>query len=67
MKSEEVDQFLKIWAADAAIMKRQPGFISAQLHRGIAGSCVFINNQYGSLLNTINVHLIILNFSLVTD
>jgi len=43
VKPEEVDQFLKIWAADAAIMKRQPGFISAQLHHGIAGSSVFIN------------------------
>ncbi len=43
VKPEDVDQFLKIWAADAAIMKQQPGFISAQLHRGIGGSCVFIN------------------------
>jgi heme-degrading monooxygenase HmoA len=43
VKPEDVDQFLKIWAADAAIMKRQPGFISTQLHHGIAGSCVFIN------------------------
>ncbi|MBV9667541.1 MAG: antibiotic biosynthesis monooxygenase [Nitrososphaeraceae archaeon] len=40
---EEVDQFLKAWAADAEIMKRQPGCISAQLHQGIAGSCVFVN------------------------
>jgi heme-degrading monooxygenase HmoA len=24
-------------------MKRQPGFISAQLHRGIGGSRVFVN------------------------
>jgi len=39
----EPDQFLKQWAVDSAIMKRQPGFISAQLHRGIAGSCVFLN------------------------
>src|ERR671915_882644 len=39
----EVDQLLKAWAADAAFMKRQPGFISTQLHRGIGGSCVFIN------------------------
>lgn len=29
---------------DAAIMKRQPGFVSAQLHRGIAGSGVFLNH-----------------------
>lgn len=40
---EDVDQFLRVWAADAEIMKRQPGCISAQLHRGIAGSGVFIN------------------------
>ena len=31
------------WAADAAYLKRQPGFIAAQLHRGIAGSGVFLN------------------------
>jgi heme-degrading monooxygenase HmoA len=43
VKPEEVDPFLSAWAADAQIMKRQPGFISTQLHRGIAGSCVFIN------------------------
>jgi hypothetical protein len=35
---EDVDQLLAAWAADAAIMKRQPGFISTQLHRGVAGS-----------------------------
>jgi quinol monooxygenase YgiN len=43
VKPEEIDQFLRAWAADAQVMKRQPGFISAQLHRGIAGSCVFVN------------------------
>ncbi len=31
------------WAEDAAFFKRQPGFISTQLHRGIGGSCVFVN------------------------
>jgi quinol monooxygenase YgiN len=40
---EDVDQFLNEWTADAAIFKQQPGFISAQLHRGIAGSGTFIN------------------------
>jgi heme-degrading monooxygenase HmoA len=40
---EDVDRFLSAWAADAAVMKRQPGFISTQLHRGIAGSSVFVN------------------------
>jgi len=43
VKSEDVDQLIKAWAADAAYFKQQPGFISAQLHRGIRGSCVFIN------------------------
>ena len=43
VKPEEVKQFLHTWAADAQLMKRQPGFISTQLHRGIAGSCVFVN------------------------
>jgi heme-degrading monooxygenase HmoA len=41
--SEDVDRFLAAWSADAAIMKRQPGFISTQLHRGIGGSTVFLN------------------------
>jgi heme-degrading monooxygenase HmoA len=40
---EEADQLLKAWAADAAFLKTQPGDISAQLHRGIGGSCCFIN------------------------
>jgi heme-degrading monooxygenase HmoA len=39
----EVDLFLTAWADDARYFKRQPGYISAQLHRGIAGSCVFLN------------------------
>ena len=41
--SEETDRFLFAWGADAAIMKAQPGFISTQLHRGIAGSGTFLN------------------------
>jgi quinol monooxygenase YgiN len=40
---QDVNQFLKAWASDAEIMKKQPGFISTQLHRGIAGSSTFIN------------------------
>jgi heme-degrading monooxygenase HmoA len=40
---EEADHLLESWAEDAAFMKQQPGFISTQLYRGIAGSCVFIN------------------------
>jgi heme-degrading monooxygenase HmoA len=40
---EDIDQFLAAWGADANIMKRQPGLISTQLHRGIGGSTVFLN------------------------
>jgi quinol monooxygenase YgiN len=42
---EEVDEFLKAFAATGEFMKKQPGFISAQLHRGIAGSCAFLNYE----------------------
>lgn len=38
-----VDDFLAAWAADAAIMQAQPGFLDTQLHRGIAGSGAFLN------------------------
>jgi heme-degrading monooxygenase HmoA len=34
---------LAAWADDAAFMRRQPGFISTQLHRAIGGSCAFLN------------------------
>ena len=40
---EDADRLLAVWAADAGIMKRQPGFISTQFHRGIAGSGTFLN------------------------
>jgi len=43
VKSEEANQLVQAWAEDAAWMKRQAGFISTQLHRGIAGSTVFLN------------------------
>ena len=39
----DIPALLKAWAADAAWMKQQPGYISTQLHRGIAGSTVFLN------------------------
>ena len=43
VKPEEADQLIEAWERDAALLKQQPGYISAQLHRGIAGSGVFIN------------------------
>jgi quinol monooxygenase YgiN len=43
VKSDEVEQFLKAWEKDATQFKNQAGFISAQLHKGIGKSTVFIN------------------------
>ena len=39
----DIPSLLKAWAEDASWMKRQPGFISTQLHQGIAGSTVLMN------------------------
>ena len=35
--------FLRVWQDDAAFMKRQPGFISTQLHRAIGESATYLN------------------------
>ena len=39
----DVPALLEAWAQDAAWMKQQPGYISTQLHQGIAGSTVLMN------------------------
>jgi heme-degrading monooxygenase HmoA len=43
VKPEHVDDFLSGFQKQFAIMRKQPGLISAQLHRGIAGSHLFMN------------------------
>ena len=40
---EDVEAFLAAWAVDGEFMKKQPGYISTQLHRGITGSTTFAN------------------------
>jgi heme-degrading monooxygenase HmoA len=35
--------FLQVWQDDADFMKRQPGFISTQLHRAIGDSPTYLN------------------------
>ena len=40
---EDIPAMMKAWTQDGEWMKRQPGFISTQLHQGIAGSTVFLN------------------------
>jgi heme-degrading monooxygenase HmoA len=41
-KADE-QSFLKVWQDDAVFMKRQPGFISTQLHRAIGESPTYLN------------------------
>ena len=40
--ADEAD-FLSVWKDDAAFMKRQPGFISTQLHRALGDSPTYFN------------------------
>ena len=39
----DVDQLVRCYREDSMFMKRQPGFISAQLHRGVGASTTFVN------------------------
>jgi heme-degrading monooxygenase HmoA len=41
-KADE-ETFLQAWQNDALFMKRQPGFISTQLHRAIGESPTYLN------------------------
>lgn len=41
-KADEAS-FLKTWQDDAEFMKRQPGFISTQLHRALGDSPTYLN------------------------
>jgi heme-degrading monooxygenase HmoA len=40
---DEVEEFLKVFEETTKYFKQRPGFISSQLHRGIAGSSTFVN------------------------
>jgi heme-degrading monooxygenase HmoA len=40
---EQSDALISAWTDDASYFKAQPGFISTQLHRGIAGSATYLN------------------------
>ncbi len=39
----DIPALLKAWENDANWMKKQPGYISTQLHQAIGGSTVFVN------------------------
>jgi quinol monooxygenase YgiN len=40
---EDADAFRRAWQQDAEFFKRQPGYISAQLHQGIGNSRMWFN------------------------
>ena len=40
---EDEEHFIKTWGSAAKISKKTSGLMSAQLHRGIAGSRVFVS------------------------
>jgi heme-degrading monooxygenase HmoA len=40
---EKTAALIEAWTDDAKYFRAQPGFISTQLHRGIAGSGTFLN------------------------
>jgi quinol monooxygenase YgiN len=40
---EDANYFMAAWRRDSEFFKAQPGYISAQLHRGILGSRLFLN------------------------
>ncbi len=40
----DTEALLAAWAHDAALLRGKPGYISTQLHRGVAGSTTFLNS-----------------------
>ncbi|AOJ67248.1 antibiotic biosynthesis monooxygenase [Burkholderia ubonensis] len=43
LEPEDEQAFLQVWQDDAAFMKRQPGFISTQLHRAVGERPTYLN------------------------
>ena len=43
VERENIDDVIQAWEADATWLKRQPGFISTQLHRAVEPSTMFFN------------------------
>jgi heme-degrading monooxygenase HmoA len=41
--ADDVDALEDAWSSDASFMAQQPGYVSAQLHRGVGASTMFVN------------------------
>lgn len=39
----EEEELVAAWSHDADFMRKQPGYISTQLHKGVGGSPTFVN------------------------
>jgi heme-degrading monooxygenase HmoA len=39
----QLDRAIEAWSEDAAFLQGQPGFVSTQLHQGVAGSSTLVN------------------------
>ena len=46
------DALLKAWEQDALWMKKQPGFVSTQLHRALGESSMFMNYAIWELVDS---------------
>lgn len=43
LEPEDAEGFLKAWSGESDFFKKQPGFISTQLHQGVGGSTMYVN------------------------
>src|SRR5918999_2191517 len=59
---DDVDEFLKRWAADAAVFKKQPGFISPSYIEVLLAVVHSLTTQFGSQLLTSRRLLTVLTY-----
>src|SRR3546814_6275626 len=50
---EQMDALLKGWTERAEMMLKQPGLISVQMHRGIAGASILRSEEHTSELQSL--------------
>ena len=43
MEAEDSASFLRAWSAESEFFRKQPGYISTQLHQGVGGTTMYVN------------------------
>lgn len=43
LEPQDAEAFLKAWSAESDFFRKQPGYISTQLHQGVGGSTMYLN------------------------